>query len=254
MVNEHVINPNSQGEETIIYQSHLRPLPAKKRGYHKQILGISLLFFSFVGFLIILFPMVSAELGYRFYQIKASGKAENEKASSFGNLLWLSDNNLGTPVDWQFDVIIPKIGLNAPVKTDVDANNQTEYNQVLKNSLAHAKGSSLPDQRGTSYIFGHSSNFIWDATRQNALFYLLKNVEKKDRIIVFYNSKPYLYQVTEKNINNAADIPDYVNQTDKRLLVLQTCWPPGTAWKRLLVVATPIDNEIGLSTTENKAL
>ena len=90
-------------------------------------------------------------------------------------------------------------------------------------------------------MFAHSTDNFWNIGRYNAIFYLLKELEKGDEIDIFYNGRRYIYQVSEKQIVDPAQV-EFINQpTVTEQLTLQTCWPPGTTFKRLIVIAKPID-------------
>lgn len=144
------------------------------------------------------------------------------------------------PQDPAFSVIIPKIGANQRINANVNPNNEEEYLEVLRTSIAHAKGSAYPGINGTTYLFAHSTDNFWQVGRYNAVFYLLNKMEKGDDVVLFFNNKRYNYVVSETKIVDATDthyIDSFMGQGER--VILQTCWPPGTAWKRLLVFATP---------------
>ena len=237
MFSELVINERVPGAEIIVYQA---PLTLRKVLPLRSI-GIALLAVSLLGFLVILSPIILAEVSFRFRQTETTkATPEKVKISFFGHLLWLDEQNLSTPADWQFSLIIPRIGVNSRVYPQVNPNNKEEYLPYLKTGVAHARGTALPDSFGTIYIFGHSSNLLWDTNRQNAIFYHLKDLKEGDEVILFYQGQRFLYQIVGRETLKANEIPDYVSQNKERLLVLQTCWPPGTDWKRLFVLAKAI--------------
>jgi sortase A len=143
------------------------------------------------------------------------------------------------PIDTNFSILIPKIGANAKVFPNVDSSNQEIFLPILQRGVAHARGTVFPGMKGNIYLFAHSTDNFWDVGRYNAVFYLLKNLNPGDDIIVFFENRRYNYKVVKSGIaeaNNVSYIVDSQNQ-DKETLILQTCWPPGTAWKRLLVFA-----------------
>ncbi len=144
------------------------------------------------------------------------------------------------PQDPGFSVIIPKINANEKIKANVDPENENEYLQILTDSIAHAKGTAFPGMNGTVYLFAHSTDNFWNVGRYNAVFYLLNKMEKGDDVVLFFNDKRYNYIVTETKIvddNDTHYIAANLGQGER--VILQTCWPPGTAWKRLLVFASP---------------
>lgn len=147
------------------------------------------------------------------------------------------------PAEKQFQILIPKIGINSRVVANVDASDEVAYQDALKLGVAHARGSGLPGEENvtnrTIYIFGHSTNGIWNIERYNALFYSLKDLSLGDEIIVWFWGKEFRYLVTNIVKVDPSDLTYLQPQIMQDKLVLQTCWPPGTVWKRLLVVAVP---------------
>lgn len=143
------------------------------------------------------------------------------------------------PVSKDFGLVIPQIGINSKVFANVDAYNPREYQPVLAKGVAHAQGSALPsDSEGYVFIFAHSAESPFNIVRYHAIFYLLNKLEKGEEINIFYQNKRYDYQVVEKKVVLAQEALDYISRrTSKNFLILQTCWPPGTTLKRLIVIA-----------------
>jgi len=148
------------------------------------------------------------------------------------------------PIDKQFQLEIPKIGANLRVIPNVDAGDEAAYTAALKLGVAHAAGSGLPGEPNltnrTVYIFGHSTNAAWNIEKYNALFYSLKDMVVGDDISVWFWGKEFKYKVTNVIKIDPSDLTYLAPQTVKDQLILQTCWPPGTVWKRLLVIAEPV--------------
>lgn len=160
---------------------------------------------------------------------------------TFGSLLGKSDPNIKVlvPKDPNFSIIVEKIGADAPIVPSVDASNKAAYTAALKRGVAHALGTSFPGEPGVTYLFAHSTDTIFNVPRFNAVFYLLKDLTAGDKIVIFFQGKRYDYVVNQTKITDPTDVSYFTMKTDKQLLVLQTCYPPGTTWKRLLVVAEP---------------
>lgn len=140
-----------------------------------------------------------------------------------------------------FDISIPKIGAISQVAKNVDPQAKEEYLKVLSSGqVAQARGSALPgDGMGKSiYIFAHSSDQSMASVRNNAVFYLLDLLKNEDQVLVNYQDKNYIYQVVDRKIVGVKET-DFLNYSDpgSETLILQTCWPIGTNWKRLLVFA-----------------
>ncbi len=160
--------------------------------------------------------------------------------SGFANVLNGPKEQILIPKDTNFDILIPKIGANAKVFPNVDPSNPNEFLPILQKGVAHAKGTVFPGMPGNIYLFAHSTDNFWDVGRYNAVFYLLKNLSPGDNITIFFEGVRHNYVVTGSKIVDPSDVSYIVkSQTGREQLILQTCWPPGTTWKRLLVFAKP---------------
>ena len=198
----------------------------------------------------LLSPFILMEARYRLRQL---AKVEEEEVSGFGQILKqiqegsgfaeiIRDSDLAflEPVDPEFSVVIPKIGVNTKVIPNVSVEDKKEYQAALKKGAAHAIGSYLPSERGTVLIFGHSTDYIWNVARFNAVFYLLKELAVGDRVSIFYQGSRYEYEVSDRKTVGPNEVEDINKDLSQDRLILQTCWPPGTTWKRLLVIAKPV--------------
>jgi len=145
-----------------------------------------------------------------------------------------------TPQDPNFSVVIPAIGANSRIIKNVDPGNETEYLTALQKGVAHAAGTAFPGEGGHIFLFAHSTDYIWNVGTYNAVFYLLYKVKLSDEIDIFYKGQRYVYQVIDKKIVDPSQVEYLTRKTNKEFLTLQTCWPPGTALKRLLVFATRV--------------
>lgn len=222
-------------EEVIIFQSQkpssfgsaLAAEP-KKPHFFKKGFSSFLIAFPVIIILYIVLPLIIGELRYHLVIRKEPEIVE----SKFRYVLSPNDNEM--------ELIIPKIAVRTRIIIDVDPNNESEYKEILKNNAAHALGSGLPGQKGLIYLFGHSTNSIFDLNFFNPVFYSVKNLEGGDQIVLLYQGKVYNYQIKDKKIVEADDLSNLRAKSDEEKLILQTCWPPGTRWKRLLIIANPI--------------
>lgn len=145
------------------------------------------------------------------------------------------------PVNKEFSIVIPKINANSTIIPNVDPFNKDQYLLALRKGVAHALGSSFPgDREGGVYLFAHSADSFLSLDRYNAVFYLLGKLVPGDEIYIFYEGDQYKYIVDEVKIVSANSIK-YID-VDNDSLTLQTCYPPGTTLKRLLVLARLSDN------------
>lgn len=191
------------------------------------LLGISVLLFSYG-------PIAYQEIAYwwRTQQFSTTVSTTDQPT-----LLDSENPTIISPIDTNFGIVIPKIAANAPVVANVDPYDSAIYQKQLAKGVAHAQGTGLPDENKTMFLFAHSSGDILMAQRYNSVFYLLNKLTQGDPIDIYYQDQPYHYQVTTvKTV--APDSIDYLANVPDSDLILMTCTPPGTTWKRLLVMAT----------------
>lgn len=143
--------------------------------------------------------------------------------------------------DNDYSIYIPKIFAISRVIANVNADDSIAYLKALKLGVAEAAGMSHPGNMGTTYLFAHSVGSRWDFARYNAVFYLLDKLGMEDKVEVVYKGKLYKYEVVEKEVVAATDTKYLVPQALSEKLVMQTCYPPGTTWKRLIVVARRVE-------------
>lgn len=197
-------------------------------------LGLALIFSGLAVLAYIYAPIFISEIDYvttvnhsnEVGILEAREIAEiQEEAKNFG-------------VDSHYSIYIPKIDVGSTITSNVDAGIESEYSEALKNGIAHAKGTSFPGMGENVYLFSHSTDTLLNVERYNAKFYLLNKLENTDRIVVYFSDKKYIYEVFDKKIVDPADITS-MNKTGQEVLTLQTCYPPGTSLKRLIVYAKP---------------
>ncbi len=131
-------------------------------------------------------------------------------------------------------IYIVKIGARAPIVSS-SGTKQSELNAALNQGVVLYPGSALPGQSGEVVLAGHSSVFPWNKTSYGQIFTLLDKLEKGDVISIVYNNYQYDYQVTGKAILFPNQVKTSLTMEQK--LLLSTCWPIGTALKRLVVYA-----------------
>lgn len=139
-----------------------------------------------------------------------------------------------------YGIVIPAIFLDEPVVFNVDPNDSKAYGAALKQGIAHASGTAFPDNPGLGYYFAHSSSQEL-ASQYNAVFYLLGKLQPHEEIFIWHEGQDYTYSVTHSVVTNPSDVSFLTQQYDKETIVLQTCWPPGTTSKRLLVFAERVE-------------
>lgn len=131
---------------------------------------------------------------------------------------------------------IPALNINVPIIWTSDTKN---FDKDLQTGVVHYPGTALPGQIGTSYISGHSSNYVWAKGDFNQVFSKLGELADNTSFkitVVQKNGRDAIlhYVVTGRKEFSATDQEQFKN-TDKSTVALSTCWPIGTTAKRLVV-------------------
>ncbi len=211
-------------------------------------IGNFLVLFAIYGVIATFGPALFYEVQYRIIQIRGvkftvqSQQAAKSPQNNFAQILTGSKEQTLIPFDPSFSIVIPKIGASSQVFPNIDPSNKDEFLPILQQGVAHAKGTVFPGMNGNIYLFAHSTDNFWDVGRYNAVFYLLKDLTAGDDIVLFFNGKRFNYKVSQVGIIDSDQTYFLAQSQDKNAkqrLILQTCWPPGTTWKRLVVFADP---------------
>lgn len=136
-------------------------------------------------------------------------------------------------------LVIPKLKIDAPIKT-VEVPDLKLIEKKLKEGVVVYPG-GIPGENYT-IILGHSSQYPWQPGHYKSVFSLLNELTQGDQVIVIWKNKVLLFQVTEKKIflpwPKGQDTTETIfPPEDKPILILQSCWPVGVAYKRVAVKA-----------------
>lgn len=211
-----------------------------------RFVGYLIFFTGLLSFIFLLGPLVQAEVGYRIDKIRgvrrtvpnviiSEGQTTPVESVNFGNLSASADTII--PVSTEYGIVIEKINANAKVVANVNPSDEREYVAALQHGVAEALGSTKPGEAGNLYLFSHSTDAPWNIVRFNAIFYLLRELQVGDRVIIFHANKRFDYVVFDKTIAAPTDVSFLTNRYDAPVLTLQTCDPPGTLLRRLVVRA-----------------
>jgi len=150
------------------------------------------------------------------------------------------------PPDYR--LVIPKLEKNIPIiRTSPENLISQEWNELekqiqtdLQGGVVSYPGTALPGQIGNVFITGHSSYYLLASGNYKNVFANLSQLVIGDKVIIYFNSQKYLYQVYDVKVvlpeeTNVLNQPD-----DKSILTLMTCTPTGTALKRLIVTLDQI--------------
>ncbi len=213
----------------------LREESKSKVGYLKY-LGILLLLGGISVLIFTYMPVISAYIEYYFSpkkieEIKVEISTKEEITTE------IKKDTKVVFVDKEFGLYIPKIRANAKVIRNVNPYDKEEYTNALIYGVAHAKGTSLPNQEGNVFLFAHSAVNFYERRKYNVYFYLLNELEKNDEIYVSYQGEIYNYSVLEVKIVDPSEVKYLGKYLPEDTLTLMTCWPAGANIKRTVVTA-----------------
>lgn len=130
-------------------------------------------------------------------------------------------------------LIIPDAGIDTDIYDD-SFNNR--YAALHKGVWRYDKGST-PPQGGNTVLAGHRFTY----TNPRAVFYSLDKVHIGSTIAVRWDSKQYIYAVTNTAVVNASDTEIQDPTTDSRLTIF-TCTPLLHPTQRLVITAAREEN------------
>lgn len=169
-----------------------------------------------------------------------SNSPEAKKPDNLLNLLTYGRVVKLKPVSTN-DIIIEKIGVNAPVIKNVSVDDEEKYFEALKMGVAHAKGKPFFGEVGNVYLFAHSSLEFWKLGPYATVFNQIRRLENGDVIHTYASGKRYDYVVFDKYVVKGFDLTPIKENYSTSVLTLQTCDPPGTQLNRLIVKARLIN-------------
>jgi len=209
---------------------------ARPVGIWAKRVGWSFLCLSIIIFIWIFSPLLIAETKYGYKDLSRQSYDETSVKVEIVRTIYQVPSEIEDSKFNGYTIFIPKIDAESKVISDVDPFDKNAYTAALQKGVAEAAGLSHPGQRGTTYLFAHSVGNRIDFARYNAIFYLLNKLTIGDKIFINYRGDEYDYEVTKKEILLATDLRYLQPQLDEEVLILQTCYPPGTSWKRLMVI------------------
>lgn len=137
------------------------------------------------------------------------------------------------------NISIPKINVDAPILYP-ESDEKKDILIALKEGVVIYPGSALPGEKGATIILGHSSKPIFHSGKYDTVFSLINKLDKGDEIIFYYNQKKHIYKVFNKRIFRPNEEILSDNSKNESVIVLLSCWPIGTDWKRIAVEAYEI--------------
>ena len=135
---------------------------------------------------------------------------------------------------------ISAIGIYAPIVFSQNTDKKVLAKDLDKGVIVYP-GSVLPGEKGPIVILGHSAPPNWPRIKYDWVFNNLNDLNIGDSVIININRKQYTYKITQKNIiEKGQDLASLSLATNKNVLMLVSCWPPGKNIQRI-VVQTALD-------------
>jgi sortase A len=130
-----------------------------------------------------------------------------------------------TPLPKDNRIVIPKIGVDAPITEGTSTS-------ALDQGMWRRPNSSTPDKGGNTVITGHRVL----RTKGPITFYFLNKVALNDEVYIYWKGKEYVYKVFAIKVVNPDQV-DIENETKDSIITLYTCTPAWTSKFRLVVKA-----------------
>lgn len=223
------INPVKKSLKNILENYHSARKWLNERLFVKRTLSFFLTFLAL--FLILNTPMYYQRFTWLFgrdkKQIVKTYSIEQEAMAKSAPL------DPGEIIPSGSTLIVPKINANAPI-VFASSPKESDIQENLKTGVVRYPNTANPGEEGNIFITGHSSNYWWVKGNYNYVFVLLDKMEAGDQAKIYHGGNKYIYQVVEKSIVEPTDVSS-MKQTKEPTLTLMTCYPPGTANKRLIV-------------------
>lgn len=136
-------------------------------------------------------------------------------------------------------VIIPVIGVDAPVVFGMTSVVEHDVQRALQDGVVHYANTAQPGEPGNGVYVGHSSNAPWVPGHYKFVFTALENVNLNDTFYINKDGKQYEYKVVSKKVIDPHDT-SVLNGTDKPTATLITCTPVGTSLHRMVILGEQI--------------
>lgn len=196
----------------------------------------------FLKFFVISFVVIFAVLNGRFLLANVSyfTSSGTLPPSDLRDVKLPISSNKTKPLPDKAILTIERLGVSAPIVFNVGSDQKQIYAN-LENGTVHYSNSPKPGLEGTSIVLGHSSAYPWYKGQYGAVFALLGKLNPGDRFTVQYeDGRTFTFAVKRSIVfsplSNDARLSEIEN-TPGSSLVLISCWPVGTNYKRIAVQA-----------------
>lgn len=155
----------------------------------------------------------------------------------------LAERYKNLPLPNRARLVIDSIGIDAPIVFEVASDEKSVYRH-LEYGVVHYSDTPKPGPDGVSVILGHSSAYPWYKGAFGSVFALLSKLKPGDKFYVQYeDGRLFIYEIERSLVFNPFGNDERlreIEQSKKPSLVLLSCWPVGTNYRRIAVQANLI--------------
>ncbi len=181
--------------------------------------------------------VAGAGIGFSLPLANGAVQSAQAAASQTGADPGIAESSINTDIAGRLEISSLKV--NVPIIWTRDIKN---FNTDLQTGVVHYPGTALPGEVGTSYISGHSSNFVWAKGSYNQVFAhlgdLADNASFKVTLVGKDGKEIILHYVVTGRKEFAPTDQEQFKNTGESVVALSTCWPVGSTAKRLVVFGT----------------
>lgn len=211
-----------------------------------RLLGNVLIVLSLLFLVYIFGPVLKVESKYMLdnalnvrYSVDIEEEGSFEKPLAIPNL--------------DFSVVIPKIGATSTIIQNVNVDNKIEFQKQLKWGVVMAADSQLPGLPGNVSLYAHTTDSKFIA-RYNPVFYLLGKLKPGNEILIYYQGREFKYSVLEVKTMDPIIAHNTDNVGGVSTLTIQTNYPAGMGFKKLIVTAAQTKEDVQGASNESVQL
>lgn len=151
------------------------------------------------------------------------------KPTTTNDLIVKNTNNTGPPE--QNTLVIPDLSLYEQI-------HEGRTIAAANKGVWRLPNTSTPDKGGNTVIVGHRFTYAG-----LAVFYNLDKLKQNERITIYWNKMPYVYQISAIKVVDPSDLSVEAHSMNN-MLTLYTCTPLWSTRNRLVIQADFIGNKI----------
>jgi sortase A len=152
---------------------------------------------------------------------------DSEDAQSWFPKMNLSKKSPKVP---SYTLSIPKLHIDKAVVSTLDYD--------IGKHLINYGGTAIPGDNGNSVIIGHSTlPQLFNPKDYHTIFANAYQLSIGDEFFATVNNVEYRYKIDSIRIVDPDDTSAFAQWYDNSYITIDTCTPPGTTWKRLVIKA-----------------